>query len=75
MAEGSLQERPFTSTVAKQPATSSSDAPPKKLPKGVVLGKDGKPCRTCTSFASWAALTKSQTSPSASPSSTTTSSP
>ncbi|KAK8242401.1 hepatopoietin protein, partial [Phyllosticta capitalensis] len=34
---------------------------PKKFPKGVVLGADGKPCRSCTSFASWAAITKSQT--------------
>ncbi|KAI9837849.1 MAG: hypothetical protein M1819_006783 [Sarea resinae] len=31
---------------------------PKRLLKGVVLGKDGKPCRSCTSIASWAALTK-----------------
>ncbi|MCJ1480851.1 hypothetical protein MMC06_001006 [Schaereria dolodes] len=31
---------------------------PKRLPKGVVLGKDGKPCRSCTSVADWAALTK-----------------
>ncbi|BCR87843.1 flavin-linked sulfhydryl oxidase [Aspergillus chevalieri] len=28
------------------------------LPKGVVLDKDGKPCRTCTSAASWRALSK-----------------
>ncbi|KAL8942347.1 MAG: hypothetical protein Q9216_001729 [Gyalolechia sp. 2 TL-2023] len=31
---------------------------PDKLPKGVVLGKDGKPCRTCTSSADWAAMMK-----------------
>ncbi|KAI9708313.1 MAG: hypothetical protein M1820_004017 [Bogoriella megaspora] len=37
------------------------DHTPKKLPKGVVLGPDGKPCRSCTSFASWAQLTKGQT--------------
>ncbi|PFH63040.1 hypothetical protein XA68_10081 [Ophiocordyceps unilateralis] len=41
------------------------DAPtanqPKKLPTGVVLDKDGKPCRNCTSFAAWAAQTKQQT--------------
>ncbi|KAF2822773.1 mitochondrial FAD-linked sulfhydryl oxidase-like protein ERV1 [Ophiobolus disseminans] len=30
---------------------------PKKLPKGVVLGPDGKPCRTCTDVASWFAMT------------------
>lgn len=29
-----------------------------KLPKGVVLDKEGKPCRLCTSVASWKALTK-----------------
>ncbi|KAF2232424.1 FAD dependent sulfhydryl oxidase Erv1 [Viridothelium virens] len=50
------------------------DVTPRKLPKGVVLGPDEKPCRTCSSgsaFASWAAMTKKQ-SP-ASPSSTTNS--
>ncbi|KAJ5555182.1 ERV/ALR sulphydryl oxidase [Penicillium sp. DV-2018c] len=52
------------------------------LPKGVVLDKDGKPCRTCTSVASWRALTKqaelnkNPTSPSAStPTKMTTSTP
>ncbi|KAK3173310.1 hypothetical protein OEA41_006639 [Lepraria neglecta] len=41
----------------------SADGTPKKaVPKGVVLGKDGKPCRSCTSFASWAAMTKKNTS-------------
>ncbi|TQS33130.1 hypothetical protein Golomagni_06535 [Golovinomyces magnicellulatus] len=42
-------------TIATPGAT---DDAPKKLPKGVVLGKDGKPCKSCTSFASWAAMTK-----------------
>ncbi|KAI6088249.1 FAD-linked sulfhydryl oxidase ALR [Hypoxylon rubiginosum] len=35
---------------------------PNELPKGFVIGKDGKPCRSCTSkkdFASWAQMTKS----------------
>ncbi|KAK0791167.1 Flavin-linked sulfhydryl oxidase of the mitochondrial IMS [Friedmanniomyces endolithicus] len=32
----------------------------KPLPKGVVLGPDGKPCRTCTSVSSWLAMTKSK---------------
>ncbi|KAI1082621.1 ERV/ALR sulfhydryl oxidase domain-containing protein [Whalleya microplaca] len=35
---------------------------PGELPKGVVLGKDGKPCRSCTSkkdFTSWARMAKS----------------
>ncbi|POR36897.1 Sulfhydryl oxidase [Tolypocladium paradoxum] len=42
-------------------ATGSVDSPgeqPKRFPRGVVLGKDGKPCRSCTSFAAWAAQTK-----------------
>ncbi|KIW05780.1 uncharacterized protein PV09_03635 [Verruconis gallopava] len=30
----------------------------KDLPKGVVLGPDGKPCRTCTSGAAWKAMLK-----------------
>ncbi|KAH7410312.1 mitochondrial FAD-linked sulfhydryl oxidase-like protein ERV1 [Phaeosphaeria sp. MPI-PUGE-AT-0046c] len=33
---------------------------PKKLPKGVVLGPDGKPCRTCTDVSSWFAMTGSK---------------
>ncbi|KAF2687858.1 hypothetical protein K458DRAFT_360620 [Lentithecium fluviatile CBS 122367] len=43
--------------------------PPKKLPKGVVLGPDGKPCRTCTDVASWFAMTKgaSKSKPTAPP--------
>ncbi|KAF6218451.1 hypothetical protein HO133_005800 [Letharia lupina] len=41
-------------------------APEKKaIPKGVVLGKDGKPCRSCTSFSSWAAMTRKDTTPAA----------
>jgi hypothetical protein len=30
-------------TSQSSPSLPLSDAPPKKLPKGVVLGKDGKP--------------------------------
>ncbi|KAF2770439.1 hypothetical protein EJ03DRAFT_388868 [Teratosphaeria nubilosa] len=45
---------------------------PKGIPKGVVLGADGKPCRSCTSFASWAAMTKQQTSNSSPTIATTT---
>ncbi|KAH0538506.1 hypothetical protein FGG08_004893 [Glutinoglossum americanum] len=33
----------------------------KGIPKGVVLGKDGKPCRTCASFRDWAAMTRKNT--------------
>jgi len=40
------------------------DDGPKPLPKGVVLGPDGKPCRSCTSSASWKALMKQKTKPS-----------
>ncbi|MCJ1254150.1 hypothetical protein MMC24_001964 [Lignoscripta atroalba] len=40
------------------------EAAPKKLPKGVVLGKDGKPCRSCTSVADWLAMTKKKVPPS-----------
>ncbi|KAK3384761.1 ERV/ALR sulfhydryl oxidase domain-containing protein [Podospora didyma] len=42
--------------------SSSSSEPPKVIPKGVVLGKDGKPCRTCNSgadFAAWTSQAKS----------------
>ncbi|CAI7678010.1 unnamed protein product [Penicillium pancosmium] len=46
-----------------------------QLPKGVVLDKDGKPCRTCTSMSSWRALTKqAQADPSANTPSTSTTS-
>ncbi|PQE07977.1 hypothetical protein CJF32_00003084 [Rutstroemia sp. NJR-2017a WRK4] len=44
------------------PSTSSSTSPlatAGKRPKGVILGKDGKPCRACNSFASFSAATKS----------------
>ncbi|KAK3936909.1 augmenter of liver regeneration [Diplogelasinospora grovesii] len=47
--------------MANQPATPGAvpgpEQPPAPLPKGVVLGKDGKPCRSCTSksaFSAWA---------------------
>ncbi|EAW09478.1 flavin-linked sulfhydryl oxidase [Aspergillus clavatus NRRL 1] len=41
-------------------ATKDDDVPPggTRLPNGVILDKDGKPCRLCTSAASWRALTK-----------------
>ncbi|KAH6890969.1 ERV/ALR sulfhydryl oxidase domain-containing protein [Thelonectria olida] len=43
---------------APAPASGGSAESPKRIPRGVVLGPDGKPCRNCTSFASWAAQTK-----------------
>ncbi|KAM0245585.1 hypothetical protein ACHAQJ_010511 [Trichoderma viride] len=42
-------------------ASDGADQQPKKFPKGVVLGKDGKPCRSCTSFAAWATQAKDTT--------------
>ncbi|KAF8461006.1 ERV/ALR sulfhydryl oxidase domain-containing protein, partial [Kalaharituber pfeilii] len=33
----------------------------KVYPKGVVLGKDGKPCRTCTSVQDWLKLANAST--------------
>ncbi|EMC96012.1 hypothetical protein BAUCODRAFT_71192 [Baudoinia panamericana UAMH 10762] len=47
----------------QQQTQQDDDSRPKQLPKGVVLGPDGKPCRSCTSFASWAAMTKQQQQP------------
>ncbi|CEL07410.1 hypothetical protein ASPCAL10567 [Aspergillus calidoustus] len=42
-----------------------------KTPSGVVLDKDGKPCRTCTSAAAWKNLTKqAKAIPSSTPAST-----
>ncbi|KAI0023498.1 ERV/ALR sulfhydryl oxidase domain-containing protein [Xylariomycetidae sp. FL0641] len=46
----------------REPSNASEQ--PQKLPPGVVLGKDGKPCRSCTSksaFTSWAHQMKSST--------------
>ncbi|KAI9796124.1 MAG: hypothetical protein M1825_000873 [Sarcosagium campestre] len=60
-------------------AKDGEESEKRPLPKGVVLGKDGKPCRSCTSFASWKAMTKKETSSSssssASSSDSTTASP
>ncbi|KAI9863510.1 MAG: hypothetical protein M1824_000190 [Vezdaea acicularis] len=48
---------------------SKPDPPKKKYPKGVVLGADGKPCRSCTSFAAWSQLASSTSHSSSSSSS------
>ncbi|KAF7918727.1 uncharacterized protein EAE97_011822 [Botrytis byssoidea] len=62
MADDTQDEITNTSAV-------SAVAPPKKYPKGVILGKDGKPCRSCNSFASFTSTTKSlQTSQTSAPS-------
>ncbi|KIW75153.1 hypothetical protein Z517_11925 [Fonsecaea pedrosoi CBS 271.37] len=37
------------------------DKKPQKTAPGVVLDKDGKPCRTCTSSAAWMAMMKQGT--------------
>ncbi|KAF9584058.1 hypothetical protein BGW38_007729 [Lunasporangiospora selenospora] len=43
-------------TAANQPSESSASV---ALPPGMVLGPDGKPCRTCTDWKGWKKLTKS----------------
>ncbi|KAI8627579.1 FAD dependent sulfhydryl oxidase [Xylariaceae sp. FL1651] len=43
-------------------AVDPPESPPKRLPPGIILDKDGKPCRACnskTSFSQWAQQTKS----------------
>ncbi|KAI8965528.1 FAD-linked sulfhydryl oxidase ALR [Daldinia sp. FL1419] len=43
-------------------AVDTGGSQPNELPKGVVIGKDGKPCRSCTSkkdFSTWAQMAKS----------------
>ncbi|PWY87993.1 hypothetical protein BO94DRAFT_491961 [Aspergillus sclerotioniger CBS 115572] len=58
------QQATASSSSTQQPSTPAStkdDSVPAgmtKLPNGVILDKDGKPCRLCTSAASWRALTK-----------------
>ncbi|KAK4099931.1 hypothetical protein N658DRAFT_508317 [Parathielavia hyrcaniae] len=72
MAADSTEHQPSSAPAADGAAagTTGTAEPPKKFPKGVVLGKDGKPCRSCTSFAAWASQTKSSLK--ATPSTTTT---
>ncbi|KAI6812113.1 hypothetical protein KC367_g1244 [Hortaea werneckii] len=48
---------------AKQQRLEEQDGQKAPLPKGVVLGPDGKPCRSCTSFASMRAMARSPSSP------------
>ncbi|CRG88192.1 Mitochondrial FAD-linked sulfhydryl oxidase erv1 [Talaromyces islandicus] len=40
------------------PSSSATANKNEKLPPGVVLDKDGKPCRLCTSAASWRTMAK-----------------
>ncbi|CAI7670029.1 unnamed protein product [Penicillium discolor] len=65
------QQNPATSASSSKPAGDDDSKAP--LPKGVVLDKDGKPCRTCTSVSSWLALTKQADLKSTNSSSTSTS--
>ncbi|KAI9727823.1 MAG: hypothetical protein M1834_007970 [Cirrosporium novae-zelandiae] len=69
-----LREKQRKMEAPSEASTKDQDTTPKQLPKGVVLGKDGKPCRSCTSVASWLAMAKKN--PSAqSPNSSTPSTP
>ncbi|MCJ1322855.1 hypothetical protein MMC15_008205, partial [Xylographa vitiligo] len=70
---------PSSSSASSNPQTQSSNIAepyaseePKTLPKGVVLGKDGKPCRSCTSASEWRRMMRSATAPSTPPSSSPT---
>ncbi|OHF04364.1 Erv1/Alr family protein [Colletotrichum orchidophilum] len=53
-----IERYPQLSSATPVEATATAKAdPPKPLPKGMVLGPDGKPCRSCSSksaFSSWA---------------------
>ncbi|KAL4870763.1 hypothetical protein BDV12DRAFT_43638 [Aspergillus spectabilis] len=70
-SQSQSQPKPLFPHVTQAPASSSSSAPEPqkdgvgttKLPIGVVLDKDGKPCRTCTSAAAWRNLTKQVKAP------------
>ncbi len=92
-ADQAKRSKPTPKPSSESTKQEGEDVPAKKsIPKGVVLGEDGKPyvvkarkqtgnekdklkeqhqnrCRSCTSFADWAAMTKSNTSSSSSSSS------
>ncbi|KAJ5197970.1 uncharacterized protein N7498_007087 [Penicillium cinerascens] len=66
----------FNQTPASSSRKESDGDTKAPLPKGVVLDKDGKPCRTCTSVAAWRNLTKqAKADSSSSPSNTTSTTP
>ncbi|KAK7992304.1 hypothetical protein PG996_012684 [Apiospora saccharicola] len=44
-------------------AAAGGSIDPKKLPPGVVLGKDGKPCRACSSKMAFSTFVSQQTKP------------
>ncbi|KAI9656709.1 MAG: hypothetical protein M1829_000368 [Trizodia sp. TS-e1964] len=72
------EDRParlFSFPTKKGPSPSTTNPPPsikKSLPSGIVLGRDGKPCRTCSSFAAWATLQSQTPKPSSSATNTNT---
>ncbi|KAF2457582.1 ERV/ALR sulfhydryl oxidase domain-containing protein [Lineolata rhizophorae] len=54
---------PAATSVEAPQAQDEQQQPQQKLPKGVVLGPDGKPCRSCSSkaaFSAWTAMAKQQ---------------
>lgn len=52
------KEKPAQKDESKPEGTKNPDGTT-TLPNGVVLDKDGKPCRTCTSSAAWKSMMKS----------------
>ncbi|AEO60204.1 hypothetical protein MYCTH_2309177 [Thermothelomyces thermophilus ATCC 42464] len=59
MARDGTETQPTSAPVAEGASASAATEPPKQYPKGVILGKDGKPCRPCNTFASFTAQSKS----------------
>ncbi|OLN94359.1 Mitochondrial FAD-linked sulfhydryl oxidase ERV1 [Colletotrichum chlorophyti] len=56
MADAERDTQAGVSSAATLPTSTTTESP-KPLPKGVVLGPDGKPCRSCSSklaFSTWA---------------------
>ncbi|PSR85477.1 augmenter of liver regeneration [Coniella lustricola] len=74
MADISRDVQNDTTTALPGTATSAQST----LPPGMVLGPDGKPCRSCTSksaFSAWTAQAKTMKAPSAAATTTATSTP
>ncbi|KAL2163688.1 hypothetical protein VTH06DRAFT_5746 [Thermothelomyces fergusii] len=60
MGKDSTETQPASASVAEgDSASAAAPEPPKQHPKGVILGKDGKPCRPCNTFASFTAHSRS----------------
>ncbi|KAL8375765.1 hypothetical protein RB595_007066 [Gaeumannomyces hyphopodioides] len=58
MAGEPKDERPSASVAPPASGAAPATVPAKLSKGGVVLGKDGKPCRTCNTMADWAAQSK-----------------